>query len=103
MLKDHKTAARSKSLRGAQIFLESLNPFCNLLHCPKYITEKSTLLSIIENIDKNLQDLPEPVLIKTPLSDSDSLDANTNTNVFNADIKYVLSTKRYEEPLFQSS
>ena len=64
-----------------------------------YITERHTLLSTIENIDNNLLDLFEPVLIKTLLFDSNS--SNANTNVLNATIEYFLSTKRFEEPLFQ--
>ena len=93
-------------------FQDSLNPFCScgldieatahfFLHCPTYITERRTLLSTIENIDNNLLDLCESVLIKTLLFGSNSFDTNSNTNVLNATIKYVLSTKRFEEPLFQ--
>ena len=60
-----------------------------------YMTERSTLLSTIENIDNNLLNLCEPVLIKTLLI------GNANPNVHNAAIEYVLSTKRFEEPHFQ--
>ena len=52
-------------------------------------------------MDNNLLDLCEPVLIKTFLFGSNSFDANANTNVLNATIEYVLSTKRFEEPLYQ--
>ena len=71
------------------------------LHCSTYITEKRTLLSTIENIENNLPDLSELVLIKTLLFDSNSVDTNANANVLNATIEYILSTKRFEEPLFQ--
>ena len=64
-------------------FQNSLNPFCNcgmdieltahyLLHCPRYIIERRTLLSTIENTDNNLLDLSEPILMKTLLFDSNS-------------------------------
>ena len=57
-------------------FQDSLDLFCNgglmiestahyLFHCPTYITERLTFLSIIENINNNLVNLSEPVLIKT--------------------------------------
>ena len=93
-------------------FQDSLNPFCScgldigstahfLLHCPTYITERLTILSTIGNIDNNLLDLCEPVLIETLLFGSNSFDTNANTNVLNAAIAYVLSTERFEEPLFQ--
>ena len=58
-----------------------------LLHCPTYITERRTLLSIIENIDNNLLDLCEPVLIRTLLFGSNSFDANAYINVVNATIE----------------
>ena len=92
---------------------DSLNQFCNccldiestahyLLHCPRYLTETCTLLSTIKNIDNILLGLSEPFLIKTYLfGSSNSLDTNANTNVHNAIIECVLSTNRFEEPLFQ--
>ena len=89
-------------------FQDSLNPFCNsgldiesavhYLHCPTYIIERRTLLSTIDN---NLLDLSEPVLIKTLLFGSNSFDTEANTNILNATIEYILSTKRFQEPLFQ--
>ena len=73
------------------------------LHCPTYITEKSTLLSTISDIKNNIPDFSEPVLIKTILLDSNSFNRNANANVLNATIEYVLSIKRFQEPLFQWS
>ena len=64
-------------------------------------TERRSLLSTIESIDNNLLDLFEPVLIKNRRFGSNSFDSNANTNVINVTIEYVLSTKRYEDPLFQ--
>ena len=66
-----------------------------------YITERRTLLSTVGNIDNNLLDLSEVVLLKTLLFGSDSFETNANTNILNATIEYVLSTKKFEEPLFQ--
>ena len=93
-------------------FQDSLNPFCScgldiestahfLLHCPTYIFERRNLLSTIEIIDNNLLYLCQPALIKTLLFGSNSFDTNANTNVLNAKIEYVVSTKGFEEPLFQ--
>ena len=93
-------------------FQNSLNLFCScgldnestahfLLHCPKYITERRTLMSTIENIDNSLLDLCEPVLIRTILFSSNSFYTDANTNVLNATIEYIFSTKRFNEPLFQ--
>ena len=63
------------------------------------ITGRRTLLSTIENIEDNLQDLSEPVLTKTLIA-SNQFDTNSNTNILNATIEYVPSTKKFEEPLF---
>ena len=72
-----------------------------LLHCPTNITERRTLLSIIENNDNIFLDLCEPVLERTLLFGSSSFDTDANTNVLNATIEYITSTKRFDEPLFQ--
>ena len=93
-------------------FQDSLNSFCScgldiestahfLLHCPMYITERHTLLSTIKNIDNNLLHFCEPVLIRTLLFGSNSFDTDANTNIINATIEYILSTKRFDQPLFQ--
>ena len=92
-------------------FQDSLNPFCScgldiestahFLHCPTYIIERRTLLNTLVNIDNTLLDLCEPVLIKTLLFGSNSFDIDANTNVLNAAIEYILSTKTFDEPLFQ--
>ena len=91
-------------------FQDSLNPFCSrgldiestvhfLLHCPAYIIERRTLLSTLVTTDNNLLDLCEQVLIRTLLFGSNSFD--TDAHVLSATIEYILSTKRFDEPLFQ--
>ena len=93
-------------------FQDSLNPFCScgldiestadfLIHCPKYIIERRTLLSTLVNTDNNILDLCEPVLIRTLFFGCNSFVTDANTNVLNATIEYILSTKRFDEPLFQ--
>lgn len=59
-----------------------------------HIILKDTLLRIIKNIDNNLQDLIEPILIKTVLLASNSFGTNTNTDVLNLTLNYALSTKK---------
>ena len=75
----------------------------SILHyyCSMYITERHSLLSTIKNIDNNFLHPCEPVLIGTLLFGSNSSDTNANTNVLNATIEYIISTKRFDEPLFQ--
>ena len=71
-----------------------------LLQCPMYNNEMHTLLSTIKNIDFRLLDVTETVLIKTPLFGNCSVDAQTNTQILNAAIEYILITKRFDESLF---
>ena len=77
--------------------IESSSHF--LLRCPMYITERHTRLSTIENIDNNLLHLCEPVLMRTLIFGSNSFDTDANTNVLNAAIEYIISTKRFDELL----
>ena len=79
--------------------IESTGHF--LLYCPMYITERHTLLSTVKNIHNNLLRLCKPVLIRTLLFGNNSFDTNASTNVPNATIEYILSNKRFDEPLFQ--
>ena len=63
--------------------------------------ERLTLLRTRANIDNNLLDLCEPVLKRTLHFGSNSFDTDANTNVLNATIEYIISTKRFDELLFQ--
>ena len=98
-----------RKYRFKHSFHNSLNSFCSCcldiestahfhLHCPRYTTERSTFLSTIDN---NLLDLCEPVLIRTLLFGSNSFNTDANTNVLNATVEYILSTKRFDKPFFQ--
>lgn len=49
-----------------------------------------------------LLDVTETLLIKALLFGVCSADAHTNTETLNATIKYVLTTKRFDESLFHS-
>ena len=56
----------------------------------------------MKNIDCRLLDVTEIVLIKTLLVGNFSVDAHTNTQILNATSEYILTTKRFDESLFQS-
>ena len=68
-----------------------------------YNDERYTLLSTIKNVDCRLPDVTETVFIKTFLFGNCSVDAQTNTQILNATIEYVSTTKRFDESLFYSS
>ena len=63
---------------------------------------KDTLLRNIKNIDCRLLDVIETALIKTILFGNCSANARTNTQIYNATIEYILTTKRFDESLFHS-
>ena len=64
--------------------------------------ERHALLSTIKNIDCRLLDATDTILIKAPLFGNCSVDAHTNTQILNATIEYILTTKRFDESLFHS-
>ena len=91
-------------------FLDSINPICNcelnteltlhyLIHCTTYNTERHTLMSPLRNIDNNHLDFTEPIF-KTLLFGSNYFDVNTDTNISNATIEYVLSAKDLTNRIF---
>ena len=67
-----------------------------------YNDERHTLLRNIKNIDCRLLDVIETALIKTILFGNCSANARTNTQIYNATIEYILTTKRFDESLFHS-
>ena len=56
--------------------------------------------STLNNIDSKILDSNDSYLTQTLLFGSTSFDSETNTLVLNATIDYILSTERFEQPLF---
>ena len=92
-------------------FQNCLNPLCScglsiestshfLLHCLIFHDKRHTLLSTLNNIDSKILESNDSYLTQTLLFGSTSFDSETNTLVLNATIDYILSTERFEEPLF---
>ena len=67
-----------------------------------YNDQRDTLPITMKNIDCRLLDVTETVSIKTLLFGYCSVDAHTNTQILNATIEYLLTTKRFDESLFHS-
>ena len=91
-------------------FQDCINPLCScgsdvesiahyFLHCPFYVNERHTLLKTINDIDRRLMDNTESNQVQYLLFGDTSKDADTNTDILNATMKYVLSTKRFDESL----
>ena len=79
-----------------------LNGLLITLSSPRYNDERHILLSTIKSMNCRLLDVTETLLIKALLFGVCSADAHTNTETLNATIKYVLTTKRFDESLFHS-
>ena len=94
-------------------FQDTINPLCScaldiestghfLLHCPQFVNERHTLLSTIGNIHYKLLENTDSVLTQTLLFGNTSFDITDNTKILNATINFILLTKRFDEPLFQT-
>ena len=59
-----------------------------------------TKLVKISQVDNKLQDSNKFNLIQRLLFDDPSIDSDTNTEVPNAAVNYVLTTKRFDERFF---
>ena len=92
-------------------FQGSINPLCScsldvestihyFLHCSQFRIERHTLLDKISQIDNKLLDSNESNLIQHLLFSDPSKDTETNTEILNATVNYVLTTKRFDERLF---
>ena len=94
-------------------FQDSINPLRNcgcevefavhlFLLCPLLKNERSTLFSTLCNLDSKLFDNTGSLLTNTLLFGKESLNTDQNTAIFNANMEFILSTKRFDEPLFIS-
>ena len=92
-------------------FEDSINPLCTcsldvestihyFLHCLLFTIERHTPLNTRSQIDNNLLDSNESNLIQHLLFGDLSRDTKTNTEILNATVNYVLTTKRFDEQLF---
>ena len=90
---------------------ESINPLysCSLdvestihyfLHCPLFTIERHILLNTISQTDDKLLDSNESILIQHLLFGDPSKDRETNTEILNETVNYVLKAKRFDERIF---
>ena len=92
-------------------FQDSVNPLCNcrhdiestthfLLHSPLFVNERNTFFSTLSILDCNLLDNTDSSLTQTWLFGNASFKSNKNLKISIAAVDYILSTKRFDEPLF---
>ena len=94
-------------------FQDSLNPICNcgtdvettthyLLHCPLFSDERLILINNIQNIDSNILNLNDSRFSEVLLFGNSSFNNSKKTFFINTTIEYIVSSKRFEIPLFNS-
>ena len=92
-------------------FQDTLNPLCNcgqdiestthfFLHCHFFVNERRTLLSTIRSLNSKLLDFTNYDLTQTLLFGNSSQTSRINFKIIKAPIDYILSSKRFDEPLF---
>ena len=94
-------------------FQDSLNPICNcgtdvettthyLPHCPLFSDERLILINNIRNIDSNILNLNDSRFSEVLLFGNSSFNNSKNTFIINTTIEYIVSSKKFEVPLFDS-
>ena len=93
-------------------FQDTLNPTCccgtvettihYLLHCPNFSNERLTLFDKLESIDENIFSKDDSNISKVLPFGDDSFNDTKITSVLTASIEYILSTKRFDIPLYQN-
>ena len=93
-------------------FQDTINPLCNcgqdiesathfFRHCPFFINERRTLLSTIRSLDCKLLDFTDSDLTQMLLFGNTPQTSSNNFEIINASIDYILSSTRFDLPLFK--
>ena len=69
------------------------------LQCSLFTNERQVLWNTINQIDNKLLDSNESNVIHLLFGDPARY-TETNTEILNATVNYILTTKRFDEPLF---
>ena len=93
-------------------FQDTLNTICNcgtveatihyLFLCPNFSNERLTLFSKLQSIDENVLSKDDSNISKVLLFGDNSFNDAKNTSVLTASIEYIISTKRFDAPLYQN-
>ena len=92
-------------------FLDAIDPFCSritgikntvhyFLHCPNFSTARNIFLNEIAIVDRSIIDEDEIKIIQTFLYRNPTYSVNDNKLIFDAGIKYISATKRFDGLIF---
>ena len=77
--------------------------FIILHYSSVFSDERLILINNIWNIDNNILNLNDPRFSEMLLFGNSSFNNTKNTSILNTAIEYIVSSKRFEVPLFYSS
>ena len=80
--------------------LSPLLIFSSTVPSPFFINKRSTLLSTIRSLDSKPLDCTNYDFTQRLLFDNTPQNSNINSKIINASIDYILSSKRFDDPLF---
>ena len=92
-------------------FQDSIDPLCScgneiestvhfFLHCPNFTTQRQTLLNKLKSINASIMTENENSVVRTLLFGRPDLRYSTNKEIINATISFILTTERFNCPLF---
>ena len=92
-------------------FPDAMNPLCSctletentehfFLRCQNNLSARTTLMNELNNINNAINSLNSPDLIREILSGDKNFDNVANFKIITATIKFIKTTKRFEEALF---
>ena len=73
-----------------------------LLLCPHFSNERLTLFNKLQSIDENILSKDESNISKVLLFGDNSFNDTKNTSVLTTSVEYIISTKRFDAPLYQN-
>ena len=92
-------------------FQDSVDPLCScgndiessvhfFLHCPNLTTQRQTLLNKLKSINASIMTENENSVVRTLLFGRPDLSYSTNKEIINLTISFILTTERFNCPLF---
>ena len=79
--------------------IESTNHF--LLQCSLFLKERQVLMNINRDIDSSLEDQNENSLCYSLLFGNKNMNDSDKAHILNGTIESILSTERFNAPLFE--
>ena len=79
-------------------FIESSVHF--FLHCPNFTTQRQTLLNKLKSINASIMTENENSVVRTLLFGRPDFSYSTNKEIINLTISFILTTERFNCPLF---